>query len=120
MPQRNDFSKTSAIAMHCRAHEFRCSTKVMSISPARSVNFTARSSSKVQPFPPHPVVIASFQTAATFSRSDLSLIFFSQTSPFFFALFFFFFFNKRKKKLRVFFSAVVLRFFCCHGGAPDQ
>ena len=30
---------------------------------------------KVQPFPPQPVVIASFHTAATFSRSDLSLIF---------------------------------------------
>src|SRR5207249_4148611 len=29
----------------------------------------------VQPFPPQPVVIASFQTAATFSRSDFCLIF---------------------------------------------
>ena len=63
------------MAMHCRAQELRCSTKVMSMSPASSVNLTARSSSKVQPFPPHPVVMASFQTAATFSRSDLSLIF---------------------------------------------
>ena len=63
------------MAMHCRAQELRCSTNVMSMSPARSVNLTARNSSKVQPFPPQPVVIASFQTAATFSRSDLSLIF---------------------------------------------
>ena len=61
------------MAVHCRAHEFRCSTKVILMSPASRVNFTARSSSKVQPLPPHPVVMASFQTAATFSRSDLSL-----------------------------------------------
>ena len=32
-------------------------------------------SAKVQPLPPQPVVIASLQTAATFSRSDLCLIF---------------------------------------------
>jgi hypothetical protein len=46
----------------------------MSISPASSVNFTARNSSKVQPFLPQPVVIASFHTAATLSRNDSSLI----------------------------------------------
>src|SRR5207248_6610243 len=51
------------------------STHLMSMSPARRVNLTARSSAKVQPFPPQPVVIASFQTAATFSRSDFCLIF---------------------------------------------
>src|SRR6266566_7112335 len=75
MPQRNELSSTSAMAMHCRAHELRCSTNVMSMSPASNVNLTARSSSKVQPLPPQPVVIASFHTAATFSRNDLSLIF---------------------------------------------
>ena len=47
----------------------------MSMSPARRVNLTARSSAKVQPLPPQPVVMASLQTAATFSRSDLFLIF---------------------------------------------
>src|SRR5204863_89543 len=66
MPQRKDFSNTSAMAMHCRAQELRCSTKAMSISPASSVNFTARSSSNVHPFAPQPVVIASFHTSATF------------------------------------------------------
>ena len=45
------------------------------MSPARRVNFIARSSEKVQPLPPQPVVMASLQTAATFSRSDLFLIF---------------------------------------------
>src|SRR5438093_13041037 len=75
MPQRNDFFRTSAMAMHCRAQELRCSTNFMSMSPARSVNLTERSSAKVQPFPPQPVVIASLQTAATFSRNDLCLIF---------------------------------------------
>src|SRR6266404_9867204 len=75
MLQRNDFFKTSAMAMHCRAQEFKCSTNFMSISPASSVNFTARSSARVQPFPLQPVVIASLQTAATFSRNDFCLIF---------------------------------------------
>src|SRR6266550_7473381 len=75
MLQRKDFLSTSAMAMHCRAHELRCSTKVMLMSPARSVNLTARNSAKVQPFPPQPVVKASLQTAATFSRSDFCLIF---------------------------------------------
>src|SRR6266567_4169177 len=75
MLQRNDFLITSAIAMHCRAQELRCSTNFMSMSPAKSVNLTARSSAKVQPFPPQPEVIASFHTAATFSRNDLCLIF---------------------------------------------
>src|SRR6266481_9257156 len=73
--QRNDCFSTSAMAMHCRAQELRCSTNLMSISPANNVNLTARSSAKVQPFPPQPVVIASFQTAATFSRNDFCLIF---------------------------------------------
>src|ERR1044071_9720512 len=75
MLQRKDFLSTSAMAMHCRAQEFKCSTKVMLMSPASRVNFTARSSEKVQPLPPQPVVMASLQTAATFSRSDLFLIF---------------------------------------------
>src|SRR5436305_14256433 len=75
MLPRNDFFSTSAIAMHCRAQELRCSTNFMSISPARSVNLTARSSAKVQPFPPQPVVTASFHTAATFSRNDFCLLF---------------------------------------------
>src|SRR5438477_11049359 len=75
MLQRKDFLSTSAIAVHCRAQELRCSTKVILMSPARSVNLAARSSAKVQPLPPHPVVMASLQTAATFSRSDLFLIF---------------------------------------------
>src|ERR1700693_4445071 len=74
MLQRNDFFNTSAIAMHCRAQEFRCSTNFMSMSPASSVILTARGSEKVQPFPPQPVVIASLQTAATFSRNDFCLI----------------------------------------------
>src|SRR6187401_2641454 len=46
--------------------------KVISMSPARSVNFTARSSSNVHPLPPQPVVMASFHTAATLSRSKES------------------------------------------------
>src|SRR6266566_5863551 len=75
MLQRNARFRTSAIAMHCRAQELRCSTNFMSMSPANNVNLTARSSAKVQPFPPQPVVIASFQTAATFSRNDFCLIF---------------------------------------------
>src|SRR5438876_8876753 len=75
MLQRNARFRTSAIAMHCRAQELRCSTNFMSMSPANSVNLTARSSATVQPFPPQPVVIASFQTAATFSRNDFCLIF---------------------------------------------
>src|SRR5881398_3989338 len=75
MVQRKDFLSTSAMAVHCRAQELRCSTKVILMSPASSVNLIARSSSKVQPLPPHPVVMASLQTAATFSRSDLFLIF---------------------------------------------
>src|SRR5436190_24302336 len=75
MPQRNARFTTSAIAMHCRAQELRCSTNFMSMSPANNVNLTARSSAKVQPFPPQPVVIASFHTAATFSRNDFCLIF---------------------------------------------
>src|SRR5438132_1845694 len=75
MLERNDFFKTSAIAMHCRAQELRCSTNFMSMSPANNVNLTARSSARVQPFPPQPVVIASLQTAATFSRNDFCLIF---------------------------------------------
>src|SRR3954470_14328366 len=74
MLQRNDFFSTSAMAMHCRAQEFRCSTKVILMSPASRVNFSARNSVKVQPLPPQPVVMASLQTAATFSRSDLFLI----------------------------------------------
>src|SRR5688500_9271807 len=48
--------------------------KVISVSPARSVNFTARSSSNVHPLPPHPVVMASFHTAVTLSRSEESEI----------------------------------------------
>src|SRR5438045_9385173 len=75
MLHRKDFLRISAMAMHCRAQELRGSTNFMSMSPARSVNLTARSSAKVQPFPPQPVVIASFHTAATFSRSDFCLIF---------------------------------------------
>src|SRR6202045_3396831 len=75
MLQRNARFRTSAIAMHCNAHELRCSTNFMSMSPANNVNLTARSSAKVQPFPPKPVVIASLQTAATFSRNDFCLIF---------------------------------------------
>src|SRR6184192_254006 len=75
MPQRNELSRTSVIAIHSRAQELRCSTNVMSMSPASNVNLTARNSSKVQPFPPQPPVMASFHTAATFSRSDASLIF---------------------------------------------
>src|SRR5436190_21607736 len=75
MLQRKDFLSTSAMAVHCRAQELRCSTKVILMSPASRVNLTARSSAKVQPLPPHPVVMASLQTAATFSRSDLFLIF---------------------------------------------
>src|SRR6266446_4094688 len=75
MLQRNARFRTSAIAMHCRAQELRCSTNFMSMSPANNVNLTARSSAKVQPFPPQPVVIASFHTAATFSRNDFCLIF---------------------------------------------
>src|ERR1051326_5768615 len=75
MLHRKNFLRTSWMAMHWRAQEFRCSTNFMSISPARRVNLTARSSAKVQPFPPQPVVIASLQTAATFSRSDFCLIF---------------------------------------------
>src|SRR4029453_3741113 len=75
MLKRKDFLRTSAIARHWRAQEFRCSTNVMLMSPARRVNFTARSSAKVQPLPPQPVVMASLQTAATFSRSALFLIF---------------------------------------------
>src|SRR4029434_11139818 len=75
MLQRNDFFSTSAMAMHCWAQELRCSTNLMSMSPARSVNLTARNSAKVQPFPPQPVVIASFHSAATFSRNDFCLIF---------------------------------------------
>src|SRR6266404_5453183 len=75
MLQRKDFLRISAMAMHCRAQELRCSTNVMSMSPASRVNLTARSSAKVQPFPPQPVVIASFHTAATFSRNDFRLIF---------------------------------------------
>src|ERR1043166_8819824 len=74
MLQRKEFFRTSAIARHCPGHEIRCSTKVMLMSPAKRVNFTARSSDKVQPLPPQPVVMASLQTAATFSRSDLFLI----------------------------------------------
>src|SRR4029453_6851679 len=75
MLQRKDFLSTSAMAVHCRAQELRCSTKVILMSPASRVNLTARSSAKVQPLPPHPVVMASLHTAATFSRSDLFLIF---------------------------------------------
>src|SRR6266446_5950045 len=75
MLQRNARFRTSAIAMHCRAQELRCSTNFMSMSPANNVNLTARSSAEVQPFPPQPVVIASFHTAATFSRNDFCLIF---------------------------------------------
>src|SRR5437762_2229349 len=75
MLQRNDVFSTSAIAMHCCAQELRCSTNFMSMSPANSVNLTARNSAKVQPFPPQPVVIASLHTAATFSRNDFCLIF---------------------------------------------
>src|SRR6266481_7482330 len=75
MLQRNARFTTSAIAMHCRAQELRCSTNFMSMSPANNVNLTARSSAKVQPFRPQPVMIASFQTAATFSRNDFCLIF---------------------------------------------
>src|SRR2546430_13820186 len=75
MLQRKDFFSTSAMAMHCREQELRCSTKVMLMSSASRVNFTARNSSNVQPLPPQPVVMASLQTAATFSRSDLFLIF---------------------------------------------
>src|SRR6266446_7056602 len=75
MLQRNDFFSTSAMAIHCRAQELRCSTNFMSMSPARSVNLTARNSAKVQPFPPQPVLIASLHTAATFSRNDFCLIF---------------------------------------------
>src|SRR5207237_8732951 len=74
MLQRNERFKTSAIEMHWSAQELRCSTNFMSMSPARRVTLTARSSAKVQPFPPQPVVIASFQTAATFLRSDFFLI----------------------------------------------
>src|SRR5947199_287436 len=62
-------------SLHCRAQELRCSTKVILMSPASRVNLTARSSSNVQPLPPHPVVMASLQTAATFSRNNLFLIF---------------------------------------------
>src|SRR5437762_12553091 len=75
MLQRKDFFSTSAMAMHCREQELRCSTKVMLMSPASRVDFTARNSSNVQPLPPQPVVIASLQTAAAFSRSDSFLIF---------------------------------------------
>src|SRR6516225_1288717 len=75
MLHRNDLLSTSAMAIHCRAQEFKCSTNVISISPASSVNFTARNSAKVQPFLPQPVVIASLHTAATFSRNDFCLIF---------------------------------------------
>src|SRR6267143_1433795 len=70
MLQRNARFTTSAIAMHWSAQELICSTNFMSMSPANNVNLTARSSAKVQPFPPQPVVIASFQTAATFSRNN--------------------------------------------------
>src|SRR5260370_15762380 len=75
MLARNDFLSTSAIAMHWSAQELRCSMNFMSTSPANNVNLTARSSAKAQPFPPQPVVIASFHTAATFSRNDFCLIF---------------------------------------------
>src|SRR5438067_10948791 len=75
MLQRNARFRTSAVAMHWSAQELRCSTNFMSMSPANNVNLTARSSAQVQPFPPQPVVIASFQTAATFSRNDFCLIF---------------------------------------------
>src|SRR4029453_11712549 len=75
MLQRKDFLSTSAMAVHCRAQELRCSTKVILMSPASRGNLTARSSAKVQPLPPHPMVMASLQTAADFSRSDLFLIF---------------------------------------------
>src|SRR5436189_120375 len=75
MLQRNARFRTSAIAMHWSAQELRCSTNFMSMSPANNVNLTARSSAKVQPFPPQPVVIASLHTAATFSRNDFCLIF---------------------------------------------
>src|SRR4029077_11696520 len=75
MLQRKDFLRILAMAMHCRAQELRCSTNVMLMSPASRVNLTARSSAKVQPLPPQPVVMASLQTAATFSRSALCLIF---------------------------------------------
>ena len=75
MLQRNARFRTSAVAMHWSAQELRCSTNFMSMSPANNVNLTARSSAKVQPFPPQPVVIASFHTAATFSRNDFCLIF---------------------------------------------
>src|SRR4029078_4108545 len=75
MLQRKDFLRVSAMAMHCRAQEFRCSTNVMLMSPASRVNLTESSAAKVQPLPPQPVVMASLQTAATFSRSALFLIF---------------------------------------------
>src|SRR6266478_3681710 len=75
MLERNARFRTSAIAMHWSAHELRCSTNFMSMSPANNVNLTARSSARVQPFPLQPVVIASLQTAATFSRNDFCLIF---------------------------------------------
>src|SRR5207248_4810642 len=75
MLQRNARFKTSAIAMHWSAQELRSSTNFMSMSPANNVNLTARNSAKVQPFPPQPVLIASFHTAATFSRNDFCLIF---------------------------------------------
>src|SRR5438477_10931 len=74
MLQRNGRFRISAIAIHWSAQELRCSTNFMSMSPASKVNLTARSSAKVQPFPPQPVVIASFHTAATFSRNDFCLI----------------------------------------------
>src|SRR5438874_1793304 len=60
--------------MHCLTQELRCSTNRRSILPANSVNGIARISSKVQPFPPQPLVSASSHEAATFSRNETSLI----------------------------------------------
>src|SRR5713101_4637671 len=75
MLQRNACFRISAIAIHWSVQELRCSTNLMSMSPANNVNLTARNSAKVQPFPPQPVLIASLHTAATFSRNDFCLIF---------------------------------------------
>ncbi len=46
---------TLVMAMHCLQQELRCSTKHMSILPARRVKGIARISSKVQPLPAQPV-----------------------------------------------------------------
>src|SRR5438309_12133953 len=75
MLQRKDFLRISAMAMHCRAQEFRCWTNVMLMSPARRVNLTARSSAKVQPLPPQPLLMAFFRSVVTFLRSVLFFFF---------------------------------------------